>query len=47
MSAKRLFGEVEMKQEPVAVSDTQKVDLSIMAFYIRDFAAQMFSRLAQ
>ena len=34
-----------MTHEPVTVSDTQKVDLSIMVFYIRYFAAQFFNDL--
>ena len=32
MSIKRLFEKVEMKQEAVIVSDTRKVDLSIIFF---------------
>ena len=32
MSVGRLFEKVEMKQEPVTVSDTRKVDPKIMAF---------------
>ena len=37
MSVKRLL---EMKQESETVSDTRKLDLSIMVFYIRYFAVQ-------
>ena len=32
MPVRRLLEKVEMNQEPAAVSDTRKVELSIMAF---------------
>ena len=32
MSVERLFEKVEMRQEPVTVSDSRKVDLSIISF---------------
>ena len=40
MSVKKLFEKVEMKQELITVSDTQKGDLSIMVFCFCFFAAQ-------
>ena len=42
MSVKKLFGKVEIKHEPVTVSDTRKVDLSIMAFQVTLFCSPMF-----
>ena len=46
MSVKK-FGKVEIKQEPVTVSDTRKVDLSIMAFQVTLFCSPMFEDLTQ
>ena len=43
--AKKLFEKVEMKQEPVRVSDTRKIDLSIMSFWICYLAAQRLKDL--
>ena len=45
MAIKRLFDKFELSQELVTVSDTRKVDLSIIAFYIRYFAAQCLKNL--
>ena len=40
MSIKMLFQNVQLRQVLVTVSNTQKVNLSIMYFYILQFAAQ-------
>ena len=45
MSVKKLFEKVEMKKEPVTVSDTTKVQLLIMAFSVANFAAQFLKDL--
>ena len=45
MSNKRLFEKVAIRQEPVTVSDSRKVDLSMMSFQIRLFAVQRFKDL--
>ena len=36
---------IEMKQEPITVSDTRKFDVSVMPFFYRYFAAQCFKDL--
>ena len=45
MSVKRLSKKVEMKQEPVTVTDTRKVDLSFRVVQNRYFAAQYLKDL--
>ena len=40
MSIKRLFEKVEIRQEPVTVSDTRKVNPSIISLQIHNFATQ-------
>ena len=41
----RYMSKVEMKQEPVTVSDTRKVELSIIGFHIRYFVGQCLKDL--
>ena len=40
MSIKRLFGKVELREVPFTMSNTRKVDMSVMSFYIHHDAAQ-------
>ena len=44
MSAKGLFEKIELKQEPVTVSDAREVYLSIMFFLDSLFCSPMFER---